>query len=92
MNVVGSLQGHAQEETLRERATAFAARCAEARQVPPEQFLEWLTAQRLHEPEYLIPRLNAALAALIPADAWLFDPNEAPPLRAPGEAEDDASE
>jgi tetratricopeptide (TPR) repeat protein len=49
-----------------------------------EPFEAWFKERRLDDPGYFIPQLERRLRDLVPADAWLFDP-DALPTRANGQ-------
>jgi len=66
-------EGHPKKEELQEFSMNMLAACAAERKVPPEKFMEWVQAEGLNDPSRFIPALDAALEALVPDDAWLFD-------------------
>ncbi|MCH7923891.1 MAG: tetratricopeptide repeat protein, partial [Planctomycetes bacterium] len=66
-------QGHPKKEELQGYAMNMLGACAAARKVPEEKFKEWFEAEGLNDPNRFIPALDAALEALVPEGAWLFD-------------------
>jgi len=64
---------HPKREELTRLALGMLAACANARNVPPEGFREWLHAERLDEPAALVPTLRRALEGLVGEHEWLFD-------------------
>ena len=47
--------------------------CARARNVPHDNFTEWIESEGLNDPNRFLPALQQALESLVPEDAWLFD-------------------
>jgi len=66
-------QDHPKRDELQQQALGALAACAEAREVPPDKFLDWFKSERLNDPDHFLPALDRALQALVPPDAWLFD-------------------
>ncbi|MEM7584658.1 MAG: tetratricopeptide repeat protein, partial [Acidobacteriota bacterium] len=63
---------HPDAEQLQQGVSALLGRCAEAREVPPDDFNAWLEREDLLNPDKAFPTLSMHLEALID-DAWLFD-------------------
>lgn len=51
--------------------------CAQARNVPPDQFQAWYVHEKLNDPNAFLPKLVAVLRACI-GDTWVFDPADLP--------------
>ncbi|MCB1035558.1 MAG: tetratricopeptide repeat protein, partial [Acidobacteria bacterium] len=66
-------QTHPQLEQLRQGASSLLGACAQAREIPPDGFEEWLKGEGLLDPGTVFPTLFAKLEAVI-GDSWLFDP------------------
>jgi tetratricopeptide (TPR) repeat protein len=64
---------HPKRDELLRLALGKLGACAKARNVPPEGFREWLHAERLDDPEALVPALMQALEGLVGEHEWLFD-------------------
>ncbi|MEW5734114.1 MAG: tetratricopeptide repeat protein [Thermodesulfobacteriota bacterium] len=64
---------HPEKEKLQKYGLAMLAACAQERGIPPEQFQAWIKREKLNDPSYFIPKLSAALDAMVPEDQWLFD-------------------
>lgn len=72
-------RGHPKEDALRKYIFDRICACANVRYVDPENLKKWFISERLNDPSYFIPALNAALEDLI-GDAWVFDRKTAPAL------------
>jgi tetratricopeptide (TPR) repeat protein len=65
---------HPDRSQLQERSLGILAHTAEQQGISsPEQFDEWIVQNRLNDPKYFLPALDARLVEII-GDNWLFDP------------------
>jgi tetratricopeptide (TPR) repeat protein len=71
--VIHRYETHPRKEEFSHFTLSLLGACAQSREIPLPEFEKWMRSERLFEPDYFLPALDAALNKAIPADAWLFD-------------------
>jgi hypothetical protein len=66
---------HPDRSQLQERSLGIIGYAAHQQGITPEQIVEWIVQNRLNDPNYYLPALDARLVELI-GDNWLFDPRQ----------------
>jgi hypothetical protein len=64
---------HHQQRELNQQAAGLLAESATARQVPEDQFQEWLVGEGLNDPQRMLQAVDGVVEELVGDTPWLFD-------------------
>jgi hypothetical protein len=64
---------HPRIDEMRSLAADMLAACAAAKGIDPNSVAQWIEQERLIDPNYFLPALNAVLEKIVGEDGWLFD-------------------
>ena len=64
---------HPEKEKLLRYGMNLIGACAETRGIAEDRFVEWFEGEKLNDPEYRLPALDAALVEWVGDGEWLFE-------------------